>query len=274
MPEKERPVNDLTQFNFHGCRVRTVADEHGNPWFIATDVARILGYAAAKDMTRSLDDDEKGGRLVPTPGGTQELAVITEPGLYQAIAQRQVGRMADTRQRDAVRAFQRWVTHEVLPEVRRTGQYGVVSHITKSDLARMVLDSEAAREAAEQRVAELEPPARAWEALADSTGDYSMRDAAQILARDPGIDIGQNRLAKYLREIGWVDARGIPYQAHVDLGRITAKPQTRVSARTGERVVCDPQTRITLKGLGDLHRRLNGTAPLDTTARHLAAVPA
>lgn len=267
-------MNDLTQFNFHGHAVRTLADEHGNPWFVATDVARVLGYAAAKDMTRSLDADEKGGRLVPTPGGPQELAVITEPGLYQAIAQRQVGRMTDIGQRDRVRAFQRWVTHEVLPEIRRTGQYGVVSHITKIDLARMVIDSETAREAAEARVAELEPSAQAWDTLADSAGDYSMRDAAQILARDPGIDIGQNRLAKYLKEIRWVDSRGIPYQSHVDLGRITSKPQTRVSARTGERVTCDPQTRITVKGLGHLHRLLHGTAPLDMTVRHLAAVPA
>lgn len=103
---------DLTTYGFHGRSVRVVTDEHGEPWFVASDVSRILGYGDATHMTRRLDEDEKGLRSVETPGGIQRMAVITEPGLYVAILGSQV---------EGARAFKRWVTHELLPEVRRTG---------------------------------------------------------------------------------------------------------------------------------------------------------
>ena len=62
----------------------------GEPWFVAADVAKILGYRSAPDMTRRLDEDEKGYAEVRTPGGPQQMAVITEAGLYSAIFGSQV----------------------------------------------------------------------------------------------------------------------------------------------------------------------------------------
>lgn len=94
--------------------VRTVT-KNEEPWFVATDVAKILGYKSAKDMYRSLDDDEKGGQNVPTLGGSQKLIVISESGLYHAIF--------ISRKKEA-KAFRRWVTEEVLPQIRRTGSFG------------------------------------------------------------------------------------------------------------------------------------------------------
>ena len=172
---------------------------------------------------------------------------------------------------DAVLAdFKRWVTHELLPEVRRTGSYAVPQS-REQRLALAVIDAQAMLTEKDERIAVLEPSAHAWDALADSVGDYSLRDAAQILSQDPSIEIGQNRLAKFLHECAWIDPRGVPYQRHVDVGRIQSKPQTRLSHRTGERIVCDPQVRVTVKGLGALHTLLGGTGPVATTITDVAA---
>lgn len=254
---------DLIQHAFRGLAVRVITDEHGDPWFVAADIAVILGYSMTPAMVRRLDEDEKGMRPLHTPGGVQQMSVITEAGLYSAILGSSV---------PGARDFKRWVTHELLPEVRRTGSYAV-PQTPEQRIAAALIEASALLAERDERIAELEPPARAWTALVeDTSGDWSMRDAAQILDRDPSITIGQNRLADRLRQIGWIDRRGIPYQRHVDLGRLHSKPQTRVSHRTGERVACDPQVRITLKGLAALHKLLGGTEELDTTTRHLEVV--
>jgi len=106
----------LTTFNFNQLSVRTVTDDQGNPWFVAADVASILDYRNAPDMTRNLDDDEKDTHSVRTPGGNQEMTVINESGLYSAILK--------SRKPEA-KAFQKWVTSEVLPSIRKTGSYSV-----------------------------------------------------------------------------------------------------------------------------------------------------
>lgn len=124
-----------------------------------------------------------------------------------------------------------------------------------------------AREAAEQRAAELEAPAQAWNILASGEGDFSVADAAKILARDPNISIGRDRLFAYLNETGWTyrqqaDRRWRAYQRHVDSGRLSELPQQYENKQTGQIALAAPQLRITAKGLADLHRILGGTEPL------------
>lgn len=94
--------------------IHTVTIEN-EPVFLAKDVAAILGYKKTNDMTKRLDDDEKGATICRTLGGNQKLAVITESGLYHAIFMSRL---------DAAKNFRRWVTEEVLPQVRRTGSFG------------------------------------------------------------------------------------------------------------------------------------------------------
>jgi prophage antirepressor-like protein len=108
--------NELIPFDFEGRPVRVVTDAQGEPWFVAADVAQSLDYRMASDMTRSLDDDEKGTQIVRTPSGDQEMLVINESGLYSAILK--------SRKPEAKR-FKRWVTHEVLPAIRKTGRYAL-----------------------------------------------------------------------------------------------------------------------------------------------------
>jgi len=105
---------ELIPFDFEGRPVRVVTDIKGEPWFVAADVAQSLEYRMASDMTRSLDDDEKGTQIVRTPSGDQEMLVINESGLYSAILK--------SRKPEAKR-FKRWVTSEVLPAIRKTGAY-------------------------------------------------------------------------------------------------------------------------------------------------------
>lgn len=106
-------MSALTVFNFHGSDVR-ISGDADELWFIATDLCEPLGYRMASDMTRILDEDEKGTHIVSTPGGLQEVAVISEPGVYKLVARSR---------KPQVKEFDRFIRHEVLPQVRRTGAY-------------------------------------------------------------------------------------------------------------------------------------------------------
>lgn len=113
---------DVMLFDFQDQPVRVV-DADGEPLFVAADVARVLSYRMASDMTRIVDDDERGKQMVRTPGGDQEMTVLTEAGLYRVVMARQAGYVDDTEARAGVKRFQRWVTHDVLPSIHRTGTY-------------------------------------------------------------------------------------------------------------------------------------------------------
>ncbi|WP_298187821.1 Bro-N domain-containing protein [uncultured Pseudomonas sp.] len=103
----------IIPFKFEAREVRTLLIDD-QPWFVATDVAGALDYLTAKDMTRNLDEDEKGRQIVPTLGGAQEMLVINESGLYSAILR--------SRKAEAKR-FKKWITAEVLPAIRKHGSY-------------------------------------------------------------------------------------------------------------------------------------------------------
>ncbi|KAL5684550.1 hypothetical protein EMGR_006137, partial [Emarellia grisea] len=86
----------------------------GDPWFVASDLARALGYSHAPHMARVLHDDEKGVHIVDTPGGPQEMNIISESGMYAAVFK--------SRREEAER-FRKWVTSVVLPSIRKTGSF-------------------------------------------------------------------------------------------------------------------------------------------------------
>jgi phage antirepressor YoqD-like protein len=121
-------------------------------------------------------------------------------------------------------------------------------------------------EALEQRNAELEPAAEAWDVLASAEGDYSVGDAAKMLSRDPMITTGQNRLFQYMRDLGWIYRRGEAwraYQTQVDNGRLVERASEPYRhPTTGEWTLPPPQVRITAKGLMALRRELTGMTQL------------
>ena len=99
---------------FEGHQVRIITDEQGIAWFNAADVCAALGVANSRDALTRLDDDERGVISTDTPYGKQLMNAVNEPGLYSLIL--------GSRKPEA-RRFKRWVTHEVLPAIRRTGSY-------------------------------------------------------------------------------------------------------------------------------------------------------
>lgn len=97
----------------------------------APGLARALSFAKARDMVRSLPDDEKGVELARTPGGNQEIWYVTEPGLYRVLGQRQASRVKDPTMKATVERFQRWLFHEVLPQIRKSGGYKIATQHTE-----------------------------------------------------------------------------------------------------------------------------------------------
>ena len=236
-------TSELTRrFPATGQDVRIVHVEE--PWFIAVDVASILGLGNGRSSLALLDEDEKGVHTMDTLGGAQQLAIVSEPGLYSM--------MLRSRRTEA-KAFKRWITHDVIPSIRRTGSYAVAD-ISRRELAELIIAEADRADVAEQRAAELEPAAQAWEVLADSTGDYSLRDAGHILNRDPAISIGQNRLMRFLRDESLVDRKGIPYVRYARY--LVERPVSYTHPHTGEPVL-KSQVRITVDGLKYLRKRLS-----------------
>lgn len=105
-------MSSIVAFDFESQNVRVMMGQDGEPWFVAADVCTALTIST--EQTRRLDDDEKGLRTVQTPGGQQEMVAINESGLYSLIL---------TSRKAEAKRFKRWITHEVLPSIRKTGAY-------------------------------------------------------------------------------------------------------------------------------------------------------
>lgn len=238
--------------------VRTVTDAAGDPWFVAADVAAVLDLGNAHSSLALLDPDERGLHTVDTPGGPQQMVTVSEPGLYAMIIRSR---------KPQARAFKRWITHEVLPSIRRTGHYGApppaapaVPELSRIEILQMAIESEEGRLLAEARVAELEPAAAAWDQLASSDQDFSVREAALILGRDPHIDTGERRLFAVLRGGGLIDRQDRPYQRHAHHVRL--RPRSYRDPVSGLDIPARAQVRVTVAGLQYLHRRLGGAVSI------------
>lgn len=241
----------LELFDYNGQQVRTVLID-GEPYFVARDVLAVLGLQNPTEAMRGLDDDEfTTTEVVDSIGRSQAMFAVTEAGMYSLVLR--------SRKPEA-KAFKRWITHEVLPAIRKTGAYAPAQPLTGAVLmAQALIEAHSTMATYQARVKELEPMAQSWEKLASATGDYSVRDAAQVLCRDGGIQIGQNRLFRYLREASrpWLDGNSRPYQWAVDQGLVAEKISSFKFYRTnGEEQLATPQVRITAKGLNRLHRDL------------------
>ena len=107
-------MNELQVFEYRQTMDVRMVMQGDEPWWVLADVCRALGLERTDSVARRLDPDEKGTHLVSTPGGPQEMTIINESGLYMVIFRSD---------KPEAKAFKRWVTHEVLPIIRRTGRY-------------------------------------------------------------------------------------------------------------------------------------------------------
>ncbi|MBC3348386.1 hypothetical protein HU811_17255 [Pseudomonas sp. SWRI196] len=108
-------------FEFETQPVRILDEQNGETWFVAADVCRVLEIADVKGAYSRLDDDEKDTRTMGTPGGPQQVVMINEAGLYSLMF---------TSRKPQAKRFKRWVTHDVLPSLRKTGSYSLGEKIT------------------------------------------------------------------------------------------------------------------------------------------------
>jgi prophage antirepressor-like protein len=116
-------MSNLQVFNFEQRQVRVI-EHDGEPWFVARDVCDVLELVNSREAISPLDDDEKGVRKTDTLGGTQDMNIISESGLYALILRSN---------KVEARKFRKWVTSEVLPAIRKTGAYTAPTDMDKDD---------------------------------------------------------------------------------------------------------------------------------------------
>ncbi len=210
-------MNDIKLFNNDDFgEVRAFLSEDGEPMFVASDIAKALGYRMASDMTRRLDEDEKGTRSMRTPGGDQDVSVVTEAGLYNAVLGSKV---------PGAKQFKRWVTHEVLPELRRYGAVVLADDDEDESLimARGLLAADRKIKRQQARIDELTAEhtelmnenarllakSRAFDLwVDDADGLISVTKAGKLLrSLDP--TMGSRKLRNLLREHGYIEKKSL-----------------------------------------------------------------
>lgn len=222
--------NEIQQFDFRGASLRTLTDKAGEPWFVLKDCMSILDLGNPTETVKMFDEDEfSTAEVIDSIGRRQQAYIISEPGLYRLVMR--------SRKPEA-KEFQRWVTHEVLPAIRKTGGY-IPTTDADDDmtiLAKAVMIGQRTMEAQKQKITEqqtrivgLEPKARFADAVAASDGTCLVGELAKML-RQNGMDIGQNRLFRLLQADGYLGKSGsnrnVPTQRAMDLGLFRIKETT------------------------------------------------
>ena len=222
--------NEIQQFDFKGASLRTLTDEAGEPWFVLKDCMSILDLGNPTETVKMFDEDEfSTAEVIDSIGRRQQAYIISEPGLYRLVMR--------SRKPEA-KEFQRWVTHEVLPAIRKTGGYIPTSESDSDEdiMARAVLVAQKTIErknqqlqAKDAQIKVLEPKARFADAVAASDGTCLVGELAKML-RQNGMDIGQNRLFRLLQADGYLGKSGsnrnVPTQRAMDLGLFRIKETT------------------------------------------------
>lgn len=235
-------MNDIQVFkNDQFGTIRALRGDDGEPMFVAKDVCTALGLGNSRQALSRLDEDEKGVISTDTPGGEQKMQAVNEAGLYVLVL---------GSKKPEAKAFKRWVTHEVLPALRRDGGYMVARDETPEEtMARAFVIAQATIDRQKSRIAELEPKALFADAVAASDGTCLVGELAKMM-RQNGLTVGQNRLFAMLREDGYLgnvgNNRNVPTQRAMDLGLFRIK-ETAVTHSDGH-VTINRTPKVTGKG--------------------------
>lgn len=267
---------EIQPFEFEHNQVRALVDGD-EVMFVASDIAKTLGYRDAANLTRTLDDDEKGTHEVSTPrGGMQTMTVLTESGLYRAILNREIAYVKEPESQAFVKRFQRWVTHEVLPTIRKTGGYIPATEAESDEdiLAKAVLIAQKTidlknqqLQAKDAQIKELEPKAQALDAFTDVEDRLLVREAAKILSNS-GTPISEKQLREWMTANDWIYKHNGSWHAtakHCTAGHLVMVMSQKHGTKTdGTKFAFPPTVRITRKGLALLHKRLGEDLLADT----------
>lgn len=254
---------EIQTFNFNAKPLRALTDENGDPWFVAKDVCDILGLENSRKATADLDPDERNTVTISDgiPGNPNK-TIIGEPGLYKLIMR--------SRKPEA-KEFQRWVTHEVLPTIRKTGGYIPATEAESDEdiLAKAVLIAQKTIDlknqqlrAKDAQIKELESKAQALDTFTDVEDLLLVRDAAKVLSKS-GTPISEKQLREWMKNHGWIYKANCSWHAtakHCTAGHLVmVLSQDHVTKADGTKFSYPPTVRITRKGLALLHKRLGET---------------
>ncbi|MDR1515954.1 MAG: phage antirepressor [Synergistaceae bacterium] len=209
----------LQVFSFEGRQVRVV-EKDGLPWWVLKDVCDVLDIGNSRDVAARLDDDEKGVGIIDTLGGEQETTVVSESGLYNVIL---------LSRKPEAKKFKRWVTHEILPSIRKHGAYMTPEVIERTltspdfiiKLATRLKEEQSKNAELEAKIAETHPKVLFADSVSASKTSILIGDLAKLI-RQNGCEIGQKRMFQWLRDNGFLMKTGssinIPTQRSMEMG--------------------------------------------------------
>lgn len=230
-------------------RIRTMNDEKGEPWFIGKDVATLLGYSNTRDALRKhVDEEDKTTVAIRDTGSNYQsmTVIVNESGLYSLILQSKLPR---------AREFKRWVTSEVLPQIRKTGGYIPLDNEDdeKTILAKALKILNRTLQQKDELIEAQRPKVDFADAVTTGDGCILISELAKLLTRN-GYPTGRTRLFRWLRNNGYIFKRSTePIQKWVEEG-IFATSVTMIKTHHGseERVT----TKVTGKGQEYFLRKL------------------
>lgn len=225
-------MNELQVFkNQEFGSVRTLVI-NSEPWFVGKDVTKALGYDNPSKAIRDHveEEDKRVGVQNVTPyiidslGRKQHPTFINESGLYALVFGSKL---------PSAKKFKRWVTSEVLPALRKTGQYQVKELSGSELMAKALIEAQSVLAAKDKQIEEMKPKALFADAVATSHTSILVGELAKILKQN-GIDMGQKRLFAWLREKGYLIKRqgtdyNMPTQKAMELGLFEIKEGSYVN---------------------------------------------
>ena len=242
-------------FNYQNRQLRTVQRE-GEYWFVAQDVCNALEVGNSRAATAKLIRDDVG--LIDTIdslGRQQQMRIINEAGLYTLVL--------GSRKPEA-KAFGHWITHEVLPTLRRSGVYrmeggaageenGGLVALSRRQLLNLALEAETECEGLRQENAAMRPKAEFYDAVVDSENSFSLGETAKMIGLS---GYGRNNLIRFLRERGVLMADNVAKQRYVERGYFRIVQSDYYAADGALRVKA--VTRVCEKGVEFIRRQLAG----------------
>lgn len=251
--------NEIRKFDFRGAALRTLTDESGEPWFVAKDVCDVLGYTnASKAISDHVDSEDKLNNESLSSLGQRGGWLVNESGLYSLVLSSKL---------PTAKEFKRWVTHEVLPQIRRTGGYIPTSEADDdmTILAKAVMIGQRTMEEQKQRIAaqqsridELQPKASAWDNFVDIDDALSVRDSAKLLS-NLGRHVGQTELFEWLDRHDWIFRENKHWsarQSRINAGHLMMVPsKSHGTHKDGTPFAFPPTVKVTRKGLALIVRR-------------------
>jgi anti-repressor protein len=259
MNESTIEVKSMVQFELpvtikeNRIPLTVITDQDGNPWWVAKEVCEVLGLTHVTNALSSLDHDEKMECTISTfqspgrGGDSGKRIVINEPGLYRLIS---------GSRKPVAKTFQRWVFHEVLPEIRKTGSYNAkpapAPELASVETVRYLLgeydkkDAEVKR--LEAKTEEMTPKAEFFDAVSNAYGNMSLTKAAKQLGHGP------HKMIQRLTAEGILTRN--PNMENVPLQRFINAGYFRVRTFVSPAGILHAQTLVTPRGLQYLFDRL------------------